>query len=110
MRAVLWTVAGLAAGVLHASSVRWTVQRLRPGRLGPSFVGIWLGIVVRSVLVAGMLLMSLREGIVYALLSFAGFSIGRLVFTVMNSAAPATSGLWRPQSRRGAEEGDTADG
>jgi len=62
------------------------------------------------VLVAGMLVASLREGIVYALLSFAGFTVSRLVYTALNGAALAAPGLWPQQGKRGVERGGAADG
>jgi hypothetical protein len=74
---VLWLLAGALIGTMNGMTRWWTVSRLGHGvRLRPRTI-IWGGLVLRFALVAAVLILGLRRGIIPGLLAFAGLWLAR---------------------------------
>jgi len=75
--AVLWLLAGGAAGTLNGLSLRWTVARLYPTASIRAVAWILVGAALRWLLAAGVLLGALQHDITSALLAFTGLWLTR---------------------------------
>lgn len=75
--AVVWLVAGALVGWVSILTQVWIVARLCPRTPRQ---GLWLligGMLLRWLLIAGLLSVALRQGIVTGLLAFAGLWLAR---------------------------------
>jgi hypothetical protein len=72
-----WLLIGGAVGIVNGLTRWWTVSRLRHDmQLSPLFL-VWAGWILRLALVAILLMIGIRQGIIPGLVSFAGLSLGR---------------------------------
>lgn len=72
-----WLVVGLLGGAVAMLSLAWTVGRLRPESAGCALAMVWGGTVLRWGLVALLLSLALRQGILPGLGAFAGIWLAR---------------------------------
>jgi hypothetical protein len=85
----LWLLAGGLLGIVNGLTQWWTVSRLRPRvRLAPLAL-VWGGLILRLALVAAVLTLGLRRGVIPGLLAFAGLWLARWGIAIY-------FGAWRP--------------
>jgi hypothetical protein len=75
--AVLWLLAGGAAGTLNGLSLRWTVARLHPTASIRAVASILVGAALRWLLSTSVLLGALHHDVTSALLAFTGLYLAR---------------------------------
>ena len=93
--AVVWLIAGALVGWVSILTQVWTVARLCP-RMPRQ--GLWLligGMLLRWTLIAGLLSVALRQGIVAGLLAFAGLWVTRWVLVWRIHTGKLFAGLHR---------------
>ena len=71
----------MAVGVVHGLTLWWTVQGLQPGGIRRAVLLVWGGALLRSVGVAGVLLMAVTDALTSGLAAVVGFSLARLAWT-----------------------------
>ncbi len=87
-----WAVAGVGVGIVNGFS-RWkTVSDISPTAVAGSLLLTLGGMVLRLGLVAGVLIGSLRHGIISGLLAFAGLFITRWIMVLWFNAHGGWSG------------------
>jgi len=74
---VLWLLAGAVIGVLNAGLRWWTVSRLHVDLAHRAVFLVLAGMTLRLSLVASLLAVGLRQGILPGLLSFGGMCLAR---------------------------------
>jgi hypothetical protein len=78
----LWLLAGGLIGMVNGLTRWWTVTRLRQEmRLRPLAL-VWGGLILRLAVVAALLIIGLRGGIISGLLAFAGLWLARWGTTI----------------------------
>ena len=77
--AVVWLIAGALVGWVSILIQVWTMPRLRPDALRQRLWGMFGGMLLRWVLIAGLFSVALRQGIVAGLWAFAGLWVMRWV-------------------------------
>ena len=89
----LWLLAGGLIGTMNSLTRWWTVSRLRHDmRLRPLAL-VWSGVILRLALVAALLILGLKQGIIPGLLAFAGLWLARWGTAIWFGA------LWRSQEK-----------
>ena len=90
----LWLLAGGLVGIANGLTRWWTVSRLRREmRLSPLAL-VWGVLILRLALVAALLILGLRRGIIPGLLAFAGLWLARWGTVIWSGA------LRRPEEQR----------
>jgi hypothetical protein len=90
----LWLLAGGLIGMVNGLTQWWTVSRLRPKMdLGPLTL-VWGGLILRLGLVAALLILGLRQGIMPGLLAFAGLWLARWGTTIWFGALRPSGEQW----------------
>lgn len=74
---VVWLIAGALVGWVSILIHVWTMPRLRPDAPRQRLWGMFGGMLLRWLLIAGLLSVALRQGIVAGLLAFAGLWLAR---------------------------------
>lgn len=72
-----WLLLGVLIGVANALMRWWTVSRLHQEMRLSALTWVWGGLILRLGLVAAMLILGLKRGILAALLAFTGLSLAR---------------------------------
>lgn len=92
-----WFVAGMAVGVVHGLTLWWTVQSLQPGAIRRAVLLVWGGALLRSVAVAGVLVMAVTDALTSGLAAVVGFWLARLAWSarIATGMAPGVTLLAR---------------
>lgn len=78
----VWLLVGVLVGLLNGLTRRWTVARLQAEMENSALALTLGGLVVRLSLVAMLLIVGLRQGIVPGLLAFVGLWVTRMVTVI----------------------------
>jgi hypothetical protein len=73
----LWLLAGGLIGMMNSLTRWWTVSRLRHEMRLPPLALVWGGVILRLALVATLLTLGLRQGMIPGLVAFAGLWVSR---------------------------------
>ena len=76
---IIWVVTGVATAMLFMQFIKASIKTLSPGKAGISAFLIPAGAILRWVIMAALLYLSIRMDVVYALLLVGTFSITRFV-------------------------------
>lgn len=77
--ALYWLFAGAGMGILHATTLWWTVSALRPAKMGPALMLVWGGALLRCAAVVAVLMAAVSQALSSGLLACAGFIVARWV-------------------------------